>query len=114
MRPLDILSITLVLCAMALVIALPMSDNQASLSSDTGLTHGPLLQYPGQQRQASALLQFDGDQGQSQPMLFDPDRTGRDALPMQTRPVPGIALQPETPAPSMSMRYPAGRQIYSF
>ncbi|GHC24800.1 hypothetical protein GCM10010082_16860 [Kushneria pakistanensis] len=114
MRPLDILSITLVLCAMALVIALPMTDNKATLSSDASLTHGTTLHYPGQQQHAAALLQFEGDQAQSQPMLFDPDREGRNTLPMQNMPVPGLFLEPETPAPSMSMRYPTGRQIYSF
>ncbi len=114
MRPLDILSITLVLCAMALVIALPMTDNKTALSGDAGLSHGTTLHYPGQQKQAAALLQFEEDQAQSQPMLFDPDRAGRHTLPMQNMPVPGILLEPETPAPSMSMRYPSGRQIYSF
>ncbi|WP_438765067.1 hypothetical protein [Kushneria sp. TE3] len=114
MRPLDILSITLVLCAMALVIALPMSANQTALSSDAGLNRGAILHYPGQQKQAAALLRFDDDQGQSRPTLFDPDRTGSDTLPMQTMPVPGIVTEPATPAPSMGMRYPTGRQIYSF
>ncbi|SPJ32742.1 hypothetical protein [Kushneria phyllosphaerae] len=111
MRPLDILSITLVLCAMALVIALPMSDNEATLSSEASLTQGTTLHYPGQQREAAALLQFDGQQGQSQPMLFDPDRATRGA---QNMPTTGTLFGPQTPAPSMSMRYPSGRQIYSF
>lgn len=114
MRPLDILSITLVLCAMALVIALPMSDNEATLSSDASLTQGKTLHYPGQHRETTALLQFDGYQKQSQPMLFDPDHAERGAQAMQNMPTTGTLFGPQTPAPSMSMRYPASRQIYSF
>ncbi|WP_456269013.1 hypothetical protein M1D97_01690 [Kushneria sp. AK178] len=112
MRPLDILSITLVLCAMALVMALPMTDGQATLSGDAGLERGATLHYPGQQREATALWQLESEPGQSRPTLFDPDRAGGEARSMQA--VPGLLLEPETPAPSMGMRYPAGRQIYSF
>ncbi|ARS52734.1 hypothetical protein [Kushneria konosiri] len=109
MRPLDILSITLVLCAVALVMVLPMSNNEATLSSDTSLTSRSTLHYPGQQRQETALLQFDGHQGQSRPMLFDLDQAEQQDMPPS-----GSLFGPETPAPSMSMRYPNGRQIYSF
>ncbi|MFC0337823.1 hypothetical protein SAMN05421848_1384 [Kushneria avicenniae] len=112
MRPLDILSITLVLCGMALVIALPMADKVTLSNQQSVEQRSATLHYPGQQRQTSALWQFEGEQGQSRPTLFDPDRSSDGARLMQS--VPGVLHAPETPAPTMGMRYPAGRQIYSF
>lgn len=113
MRPLDILSITLVLCAMALVIALPMPGGDTSTLGASALTHGATLHYPGEHRQRHALLRLEADQPHSHPTLFNLNARERTNA-FRADPAAGDDAPDAGQDTLTSLRYPAGRNVYSF